>query len=77
MYERLIEDVIEVYRKNDSIIRVKIVCGGNMVNIMCIYATSWDRRSNEKIGPRLRSSSLPITTEVHLREFKLTCWNKL
>ncbi|XP_021765949.1 uncharacterized protein LOC110730455 [Chenopodium quinoa] len=36
--DRLSKEVIEVYRKNDRLIRVKLLCGKEIVNVISAYA---------------------------------------
>ncbi|XP_021747807.1 craniofacial development protein 2-like [Chenopodium quinoa] len=36
--ERLSKEVIEVYRKNDKLIRVKLLCSKEIVNVISVYA---------------------------------------
>lgn len=36
--QSLIEDVVEVYRKNDRIMRIKIISGSNILNVISAYA---------------------------------------
>ncbi|XP_021773583.1 uncharacterized protein LOC110737547 [Chenopodium quinoa] len=46
--ERLSKEVIEVYRKNDRLIRVKLLCGKEIVNVISAYAPQVGLDSEEK-----------------------------
>ncbi|XP_021750528.1 craniofacial development protein 2-like [Chenopodium quinoa] len=46
--ERLLKEVIEVYQKNDRLIRVKLLCGKEIVNVISTYTSQVGLDAEEK-----------------------------
>lgn len=68
MDERTFKDVVEVCRKNDWIIRVKIVNGAQFLNIISVYALQVEIQKSIKriIGEDLDDMAQNITLNVRL-----------